>query len=124
MLSERALGALPRFAFSSRTTKTGQGACWTRRSAVLPRSARFRPVRPWVDVTMRSAEIFCACQQIMSKGALPISAALLPRTPYSAPRSRKRFAAAARASSKSKAGEIGMGAPGPQSAGENPYSWT
>ena len=47
--SHQLAGAAP-----SRTTSTGQCACRTTRSATLPRSRCFSPLRPCVGMTMRS----------------------------------------------------------------------
>jgi len=46
------------------TTKTGQDACRTTYSAVLPRRTWLNPVLPWVEITMRSALQSLACAQI------------------------------------------------------------
>ena len=37
--------------------RTGQGACWTTRAVLLPRIAWARPLRPWVPMMMRSADV-------------------------------------------------------------------
>ena len=56
---DRALGSLarapPRFLTQVFTVSTGQGACCTTRSAMLPSSRCLSPERPRVPITIRSA---------------------------------------------------------------------
>ena len=47
-----------------RSTTTAQGACRTTCSAVDPINIRFSPVRPWVDITIRSHSWSLANSQI------------------------------------------------------------
>ena len=50
----RIKSALSKLRTQARTTRTGQRAWRTTRSAVLPSSACFSPVYPWVEMTIRS----------------------------------------------------------------------
>jgi hypothetical protein len=52
----QAVRLLGRFAFiAGGTARTGQGARRKTRSVTLPMSMCASPVRPWVDITIRSA---------------------------------------------------------------------
>src|SRR5215471_21859501 len=65
-------------------TSTGHDECCTILSAVLPRKTCFKPVRPCVGITTRSAGIVCASRQISSKGGAPLSTSqVADETPHS-----------------------------------------
>lgn len=52
----------------SRTPSTGHRACLTTCSATLPKSTCFRPVRPWVEMTITSAGKRVAAPTISAAG--------------------------------------------------------